>query len=279
MSVMHCVVLLQRARSELTCYSRKLSRRTSRVTGGSTEESSCRSVECSVVIATRIFAPKLKIERQKRRQRARAKHHHPAAGVSTSHASPIRPLAQSALPSALLLTLLSHPPSCSLCSPVRPLAHSVLPSALLLTLLSRPPSCSLRSLALAVRNRRRASCLPRGCGGWRLRVLLNECECCWVILLAIVTLCVRAGALLLRVKRLAAGGSCCSCRRRLQVLVWLLLPLLLTPPPLMPPLPLASTCSCAPAGSIRRDNQRYDGIAFCEQAKAALQVAAGLSDD
>jgi hypothetical protein len=76
--------------------------------------------------------------------------------------------------------------------------------------------------------------------------------------------------LLLRAKRLAAGGSCCSCKRRLQV--WLLL---LPPPPL---LLLASMCSCAPAGSIRRDNQRYDGIALCEQAKAALQVAAALRE-
>ena len=85
--------------------------------------------------------------------------------------------------------------------------------------------------------------------------------------------------LLLRAKRLAAGGSCCSCKRRLQVwllLLVLLLVLLLLPPP--PPLLLASMCSCAPAGSIRRDNQRYDGIALCEQAKAALQVAAALLD-
>ena len=83
--------------------------------------------------------------------------------------------------------------------------------------------------------------------------------------------------LLLRAKRLAAGGSCCSCTRRLQVWLLLLLQqlLLLLPPP---PLLLASMCSCAPAGSIRRDNQRYDGIALCEQAKSALQVAAALRD-
>jgi hypothetical protein len=73
---------------------------------------------------------------------------------------------------------------------------------------------------------------------------------------------------LLQLQSAVAGQSCNDSDRVVTVLMMTTMTVLLLPSTLR---------LSAGAGSIRRDNQQYEGIALCEQARATLQVTAAAA--